>query len=480
MSAPLLQEPWEVLPLQGVSRLFSVAAAAEVVTLRPARLTSAGLACPAALAPRAGGPRPAPRYPRLAELDLSGVEGHAVSDELLSLVAQLHEDRLRSLSLERAEGFSAVGLWTCLPRLCHLTSLSLAWCYDGVTDAGMSGVGALPALTSLDITSCKRVTDRGIVALRDHGALTSLKLCGVERLTARGLLGLGSLPKLTHLDLSWCWLNSEALVYFPGCFPVLERLVMAEVVRVASVGALAGCSALTDLDLRGATGLQDIQGLWALPSLSALNISRCDRINMDNFDGIHECPSLRHMDVGGCNRRPPDQLPRGLTSLRLANCLYLSDKDLDDVALQGLRGLTALNCSGCHNLTFLQHLPRSIGGLASITSLDVSYLRNLSEKGLEVVAELPRLKHLDVSACHLLSDAAARVLAARFPALEVLTARRLAMTDLGLGHYARCPGLRRLDITQCPLVTPRGLAGLLEVGGLVVVHDMAQGFRVRV
>jgi hypothetical protein len=94
------------------------------------------------------------------------------------------------------EGLRAV---SCLPAL---TSLDLSCCFK-VTDVGMRAVSSLP-LTSLNLNSCRAVTDVGLRALSCLPALTFLDLSCCFKVTDEGLRALSSLPALTFLGLSMC------------------------------------------------------------------------------------------------------------------------------------------------------------------------------------------------------------------------------------------------------------------------------------
>jgi F-box/leucine-rich repeat protein 14 len=75
-----------------------------------------------------------------------------------------------------------------------------------LTDQGVCEVSTLPALRSLDLSCCKRVTDAGVAALRHHGStrLTQLNLAGCTELTDAAAAAVGHLQHLTHLNLSGC------------------------------------------------------------------------------------------------------------------------------------------------------------------------------------------------------------------------------------------------------------------------------------
>ena len=67
-------------------------------------------------------------------------------------------------------------------------------------------MSTLPALRSLDLSWCERLTDAGVAALGQHGGtrLTQLHLAGCTELTDAAAAAVGHLQHLTHLNLAGC------------------------------------------------------------------------------------------------------------------------------------------------------------------------------------------------------------------------------------------------------------------------------------
>jgi internalin A len=101
--------------------------------------------------------------------------------------------------LEGVEG--ATGEWVLeLGGFTMLTSLCLVHCT--VTDADVLAAGTLPALTTLSVRRCRKVTDVAVGTLSGLTGLTMLVLAGCHKLTDVAMGTLSSFTGLTVLSLS--------------------------------------------------------------------------------------------------------------------------------------------------------------------------------------------------------------------------------------------------------------------------------------
>ena len=65
-------------------------------------------------------------------------------------------------------------------------------------------MSSMPALTSLNIRSCCKLTDEALRAVSNMPQLTFLDISNCHKLTDEGLRVLSSMPKLTSLNLTGC------------------------------------------------------------------------------------------------------------------------------------------------------------------------------------------------------------------------------------------------------------------------------------
>jgi internalin A len=107
-----------------------------------------------------------------------------------------------------------------LVNLPALTALDLSG--SVVTDRGvemLSGCsaecGACPALTTLKLRYCERVTNGAMWALRNLTTLTDLDI-GFTSVTDEGLRALANMPALTSLCIMECDMTDEGVAALPA------------------------------------------------------------------------------------------------------------------------------------------------------------------------------------------------------------------------------------------------------------------------
>ena len=97
--------------------------------------------------------------------------------------------------------------------------------------------GACPALTSLKLRSCERVTNAAMWALRNLTTLTSLDvtLTGIDDV---GMLSLSTLPALTDLHIGFTDVTDEGLRALAN-LPALTSLNIGECELITDEGLAA-------------------------------------------------------------------------------------------------------------------------------------------------------------------------------------------------------------------------------------------------
>ncbi|MBK9369043.1 MAG: hypothetical protein IPN01_22540 [Deltaproteobacteria bacterium] len=214
----------------------------------------------------------------------------------------------------------------------------------GATDAALAPLGGLHTLEALSLRS-PRVTDEGLLSLGERPGLVELDLSGAGVREAAGLAGLtglkrlslarcplrapaaralGGLTGLQSLTLSHTGLGGDELAPLVGLTDL--KILRLAGLRPASLGFLAGLTALEELDLSGEGALTD-EALAPLGNLRALR-----RLSLRGRAGVRG-PGLRHLagllaleelDLGGTSVEHPHLVAltglTGLTRLSLAHC----------------------------------------------------------------------------------------------------------------------------------------------------------------
>ena len=162
--------------------------------------------------------------------------------------------------------------------------------------------------------------------------------------------------------------------------------------------------------------------------------------------------------------------PNPGTRLKFLDFSYtnLTDIFLATVAKM-CKGLTTLNVEGCHFITDAGLRAFAAAGAAQLTTLNAPYCQNITDASLRAFAAagaFPLLTTLDLKNCDHITDVGLSALAAAgaFPRLTTLSLTRCYfVTDAGLAALATAgafPMLTFLDLALCDRqVTDAGLAG---------------------
>jgi uncharacterized protein (TIGR02996 family) len=284
-------------------------------------------------------------------------------------------------------------------RADHLRALRLS-SRLGLGDDALWAVAACTQLERLALSWCEAVTAHGVAALADMTRLSSLALDGAA-LDRDGAARVAALP-LRRLEVSFAGGVIGAFAQHPS----LEVLVASEL----------------SLDARTETALA------AIPALHALVVKH----PRDPDTGERRLPALPRLrglslPAGVVDDAIADQLA-ALPALR---ALALGYNTVTERTLRALRGcrLRALDLS------------RSRIGIAGVAEL--VHFQDLEELGLvglglgdrvvDLVLQLPKLLHLDLSDCDVSADGLARL--AAHPTLAKLGLH--AHTDATLSRWER-------------------------------------------
>lgn len=150
---------------------------------------------------------------------------------------------------------------------------------------------------------------------------------------------------------------------------------------------------------------RDALGSHFCPNLRIVGLKNSNSLGMRRtalIEFIERYPALEHLDISHCNLVVSDTIMQSLRSLRSLRVLNLSenkrvtDKGLQDIT-DAMPELEELRLAGLENVTeegiiaFVCSCPR-------IRRLDLARTK-VSEKVLEVLAELRALREINVSSC---------------------------------------------------------------------------------
>jgi hypothetical protein len=110
-----------------------------------------------------------------------------------------------------------------------------------------------------------------------------------------------------------------------------------------------------------------------------------------------------------------------------------------------------------------------VSRIETVTALDLGGSKALTDEGVRHLARLPGLKHLDLSGTAV-TDRGLEVLR-ELPSLETLSLAMTRVTDAGVALVAGCDELRRVNLSW----TQTGDGALMALAGKRKLHDFASG-----
>lgn len=406
----------------------------------------------------------------LTHLNLHRCRGVADVRPLLTLGNLRHLD-LSMTNVRSVDGFAAafpylleLGMRGCrsfrdvcqLAGLTRLADLDLGW--TGIRD--LRGIGALPALTRLNLNSCASLTTlTGASALT---GLTELEITDCRRL--KTLSGLGSHPHITRLDINGC--TSLHDLHGLSGLTGLTRLTVKGSEHLTALDGLQGtplqffraeqCPALTDfsalahvprlnqLVLVDLSGLIDLSALPVMPAMETARIMNCP--SLVALDGIAHYPALKELWISGCTSL---ESASGMSHLSVLQKLLIRD-------CPGVENLGAAGSFPDVDSLELHRLPSlaDIGGVSASRIDSISMIELPLVRSLMVLKGLTSLRKLSLSRCPSVEDLPTHIVQ-----LEV---RGFPWTDL-----SPMKGMESLTIANIHLEDLRDINAIAEFTELV-------------
>ena len=282
--------------------------------------------------------------------------------------------------------------------------------------------GRLGDLKKLQIFNCRTLNDEMAASLVGLKNLTSLAITNSVINDATVELIVKSFPNLTELDLSSNTNMTNGVVKILSALTKLQRLTLVQN-QVNDIGAqrLSKLVELRALDLRGnmEAGDMALEVVAELPKLTSFK-HRSTAVNDAGMEYLSRNQSLESLLL-------QDFVITDQSGPHLARLGKLSQLEVFRCQGFGSEGVLALKGMGLTRLT-LRDLP------------------NVDDRGMEVFAELPKLRRLYLHELTSVGDAGLKHLSA-LQALELLDIWTVPqMTDATIDVIATLPNLTELSI----------------------------------
>ncbi|GLC56901.1 hypothetical protein PLESTB_001161500 [Pleodorina starrii] len=296
-------------------------------------------------------------------------------------------------------------------------------------------------LRGVVLDGCKLITNDGLKHL--HTGIQTLSLRNCSQVTWAGLHELTNLPNLTILNVAGIKLTAGPAAAAPAAAPAPPAAAPPPPGADAAAAGAAGAPPAAN---GGPVLFELLQRLESLTLGDHMALSFiADRMVVEELAAVRPA-RLAHLDLSGCIdltdwavHELACAIP-SLTSLSLQSCVRLTNASVLELAR--LPRLRALNLRGCLQLNDAG-LAAGLSGLAALEELNLQGCTAITGSCLSELAPCKSLAVLNVSHCGALAS------------LEPLR---------GL------PGLRRLDVSHCPKLSPAGITALTALRHLTEVR----------
>ncbi|XP_015270539.1 PREDICTED: F-box/LRR-repeat protein 13 [Gekko japonicus] len=422
----------------------------------------------------------------------------------------------------RTEIIKGKNYWHCQGQCRNLQKLNVSKC-QGLNDELMRLVSeGCPALLHLNLSHTDITNGTLRLLSRSFSNLQYLNLAYCRKFTDKGLQYLGSgrgCHKLIYLDLSGCLqISVEGFKNIAKSCSRIQYLTINEMPTLTDrcIQALVGkCQKIISIEFNEAPHVSDIAfKALAECQLVKIKIEGSNRITDLSFKMMSKhWPCLDRICMTDCQKITDTGLKliaplANIAVLNLSDCMRISDAGLksfvEGFAGSKIRELTLANCSNITDGSLIKIAQRC----ASLVYLNLRSCQAVTDNGIEVLAMLPSLTHINVSGI-VISDQTLEALGRNGKIKEITISECKSISDAGIKRFCmdvkhldymdfsfcrqlsnqsikhlsfNCHKLTSLSMVGCPRVTDIGLQYLgavctylhyLDISGCVNITDKA-------
>ncbi|KAM4603186.1 uncharacterized protein O3C94_022753 isoform 1-T2 [Discoglossus pictus] len=309
---------------------------------------------------------------------------------------------------------------------CPLRKISLN-CYQYSTNELIRHLRGFPSLRTLSLTSCTLITDQGLCVVQHLHKLQYLNLSSCTKLTDLCLLHLKDLQHLSHLILDQTKVSDAGTCDF----------------------LLSARCSLTHLNLNQTAVTEQTLSLLPerTPDLKVLSLKHTQIKDLSSLCGLKLLNTL-HLD----STQVTEQSLLTVTSLSALSTLTLSGVEClnSNRVLQLLSGLSLKRLVLPGRRSLSDDGLSCLSGLRCLVELDLTDHTQITDRGVQSISELTRLKTL--SLCNTSVSDAGLFHLRGLRLLEELSLDRTKVTSKGVSECIRClPHLQVLGLSDTPV-----------------------------
>jgi F-box and leucine-rich repeat protein 2/20 len=427
---------------------------------------------------------------RIQILDLS--QSPDLDDNSLNTVATTFAV-LQQLRLNHCPGITNAGLKAVARRrAASLLEISVAHCIQITDEAIEVLVQSCPRLQSIDISGCSGVFDRSLIALAKLRSLKCVQLNGCSNITDSAVTAL-------LLSFSAGVISSIGLV---GCSALIDESLrhMYEQRTISGYKRHSYCKQLHSLTLGATANVTDqtVRRIAAAcSSLQLLHLIDMPQVGSDDTLAIIgdiatltelQLCGLQRVSDGGIHALFNSLAPPALTTLNLQRCTKVTDASLQCIAqkcgsqlttllLEGSTGITDIGLKALaaaaetsfdlHTLS-ISRLSITDDGVRvllrqclNLQELTLARCTHVTEKCLQPLRRLHKLKHLNLTGCKGISSFDS--LHALPTVTELNLSDNVQLTDSGLANIITiAPALQKLVVSKCTTLAAAGVTSAIQ------------------
>lgn len=384
------------------------------------------------------------RAPMIKNLNFNST---LIDGDTLTLLSEVENLRLEKLQLKRCDQLTNDGVISLIKIQTSLQELDLT-CSTRITDQTIFAVCEhLKELKVLKLRKCRLISDQAVMAIADLPQLEHLDLSECELLSSAAVMnGIAkaknlqlkelylsainicpraitliteNMPNLRVLDISYCINNVDDF----AVQMILKNLVLLRELNLDSCERISD-SGLTGMTMKdkintchkevddGTSSMKENQQqnshshLYPTTTRPTFKISLRTKAEEEIVsDALRKKAMMQIAQKITCDEETSSNysLSRlgGLRVLKLGNCNKISDVSL--IYNFKLPELREINLSRCQQIS-LEGIQALVDNCPGLETVNLAECHNISDKCIELLSKLPRLKVLDISRCYQLTD----------------------------------------------------------------------------
>lgn len=407
------------------------------------------------------------RVPMITHLNFNST---LIDGDTLTLLSEIENLRLEKLHLKRCDQLTNDGVINLIRLQTSLQELDLT-CSTRITDQTILAICEhLKELRVLKIRKCRLISDHAVMAIAELPKLEVLDLSECELLTSAAVLnGISksrneqikelylsainicpkaialiteNMPNLLVLDLSYCINNVD---------DVSVQMILKNLTRLRELN-LDCCERISDSGLTGMTMRDKINNSCHKEESTKDSSSSKENQQVDFVSHLYP-PQPRPTFKISLRTKAEEEIvsdaARKKAMMQIAQKITCDEETSSNFSLSRLSGLRVLKLGNCNKISDVSLIYNC--KLPELREISLSRCQQISVEGIRALVEnCPGLETVNLAECHNISDKCIELLS-QLPRLKALDISRCyQLTDFALDYIAlNCRRIRQINVVGC-------------------------------